>query len=298
MITSIFNKSKPINLIIVSCIVVVWFLINRYLSGFEFSFNSIIVLLTALSSVIVIDFISKKNQLSAQNSFIILFFTLCFSFYWVNATNHQILFANFFILLALRKLISLKSFKNSNQKLFDATLWIAVASLFYFWSILFLILVYICIFIYASENYKHFLIPFVSLFVVYVIVNCCSLFFNESLYQYTNHSIEINFSTLFTAKNNLIIFILSLLLICSFIFLNSSIQLFIKKNKKSYLLVTISVFISLIIFILNPEIEVLLFVLFPVVILFSVVFEHFKKIWLQDIILFTIITSTIGVWFL
>ena len=298
MITSIFNKSKPINLIIASSIVVFWFIANGFTFGFEFNLNSIIVLFTALSSVIVIDFISKKNQLSNKNSFIILFFTLCFSFYWVSATNHHILFANLFILLALRKLISLKSFKNSNQKLFDATLWIAIASLFYFWSVLFLILVYISIFIYAAENYKHFLIPFVSIFVVFSIVNCCNLFFNESLYQYTNVPINIDFSMLFTIKNILILAILSLLLVSSIIFLNSSIQLFTKKNKKSYVLVTITVFISLILFILNPKIEVLLFALFPITILFSVVFEHLKKRWLQNIILVMVILFTIGIWFL
>ena len=297
MITSIFNKSKPINLIIASSIVVLWFIINGIVSDFNFNFKSIIVLFTALSSVIVIDFISKKNQLSHKNSFIILFFALWFSFYSVSATNHHVLFANFFILLALRKLISLKSFKNSNQKLFDATLWIAVASLFYFWSVLFLILVYISIFIYAAENYKHFLIPLVSVFVVFTIVNCCSLFFNESLYQYNNLPINIDFSTLFSLQNSLILGTLSLALLSSIIFLNSSIQLYTKKNKKSYALVGITVFISLILFVLNPKMEIILFSLFPITILFSVVFEHFKKRWLQDLILIAIILSAIGVWF-
>ena len=298
MITSIFNKSKPINLIIASSVVVLWFIVNGFVSGFEFNLKSIIVLFTALSSVIVIDFISKKNQLSTQNSFIVLFFTLCFSFYWVSATDHHILFANLFILLALRKLISLKSFKNSNQKLFDATLWIAIASLFYFWSVLFLILVYISIFIYAAENYKHFLIPFVSIFVVYSIVNCFNLFFNESLYQYTNLPINFDFTTVFTLQNSVILITLSLLLICSILFLNSSIQLYTKKNKKSYALVAITVIISLTLFILNPKIEVLLFALFPIVILFSVVFEHLKKRWLQDVILFVVTLCAISVWFL
>ena len=298
MITSIFNKSKPINLIIVSSIVVFWFIIKGFVSNFEFNLKSISVLFVALSSIIIIDFISKKNQLSNRNSFIILFFTICSSFYWVSATNHHILFSNFFILLALRKLISLKSFKNSNQKIFDATLWIAIASLFYFWSVLFLILVYISIFIYASENYKHFLIPFVSIFIVFSIINCFNLFFYQSTYQFISTPINIDFSTLFTFQNTVILACLSFLIIGVVIFLKSSIQLFTKKNKKSYVLIGIALVISTALFIFNSKIEVSLFALFPITVLFSVVFEQFKKRWLQESILITIILSAISVWFL
>jgi hypothetical protein len=46
-------------------------------------------------------------------------------------------------LLALRRLISLQSMKASKEKIFDASLWVFIASLFHFWSILFIVLIFI-----------------------------------------------------------------------------------------------------------------------------------------------------------
>jgi hypothetical protein len=72
--------------------------------------------------------------------------------------NHQVIFANLCVLFAFRRIISLKSKKVMQKKVFDATFWICIASLFYFWSILFLVVVYAGILYYLPKP-KNWLIP-------------------------------------------------------------------------------------------------------------------------------------------
>jgi hypothetical protein len=45
--------------------------------------------------------------------------------------NSNLLVANFFLLLAIRRMISLQTLKAPKEKIFDASIWIFIASLFH-----------------------------------------------------------------------------------------------------------------------------------------------------------------------
>jgi len=79
------------------------------------------------------------------------------------------------VLLGLRRIVSLKSQQNVKNKLFDAALWITVASLFYFWAILFLIVIVLSLILYTDNNLRHWLIPFFGIATVVVIAVCASI---------------------------------------------------------------------------------------------------------------------------
>jgi hypothetical protein len=85
-------------------------------------------------------------------------------------TDNNAILCNFFLLLACRRLISLKSLKNIKLKLLDATLWVLTASLFYDWAALFLLLVFIAIYIYEPKNLNNWLVPLVGV-VVFVLIS-------------------------------------------------------------------------------------------------------------------------------
>ena len=291
MIIKIFEKSKPINLVIATAILIFGFLSSSFLPHFTWNINKLIGLLVAVFSILTADFISKKNLLSNQNSFIILFYVLFFSLFWTTATDYAILYANFFTLLALRKIISLKSQKNTTKKIFDAGFWISVATLFSFWSILVFILLFIAILIYNAENYKHFLVPFISVFTLYVIVNSYSLFRNHTLYQYNGFNITFNFSEILSNKNYFILGGLVLLISSLFIFIGKKIRHLTKKNRTSYILISIALLIAIIIFIFNPKMEILLFTCFPISVLLSAVFEQISKKWIQNLIFYSILIA-------
>ena len=67
----------------------------------------------------------------------VILFLLFFPSIW---NDFNLLISNFFILLALRRLLSMHSAKAPKEKIFDASLWIFFASFFHFWSILFILL--------------------------------------------------------------------------------------------------------------------------------------------------------------
>ena len=116
MITSVFKKSTPINLFLVVILMLVFFFISLFQ---DLSWTSSVVsilkkgglFLILLGSVFITNFIAKKNGLSKDSSYTILFFFLFLLFFPSVLNNSNLILSNFFILLALRRLISLQSLK-------------------------------------------------------------------------------------------------------------------------------------------------------------------------------------------
>jgi hypothetical protein len=154
-----------------------------------------------LASALITNFISKRNGLSKDSGYSILFFLLFLLFFPTLYDNINLVFSNFFILLALRRLISLQSQKASREKIFDASLWIFVASLFHFWCILYLVLVFISIISHVSGDYRNWLLPFIAFFAIAIIFAMYSLGFNADAIGYITNGIETNFSIDYFTNN-------------------------------------------------------------------------------------------------
>jgi hypothetical protein len=127
------------------------------------------------------NFIVKKNGLSKESAYTVLFYLLFMLFFPSVLNNPNIILSNFFILLALRRLISLHSLKATKEKVFDASLWIFVAALFHFWAIIFIALVFISILFHVSRDYRNWLLPFVAFFTIATVFVLFSLLFDEAL---------------------------------------------------------------------------------------------------------------------
>ena len=129
-------------------------------------------LVLVYSALFISNFIAKKNSLSKDSAYTVLFYLLILAAYPSIFVHTQLLCAQFFILLATRRLVSLHTMKASKEKLFDASLWVFVASLFYFWSILFIVLVYIAILFHTARDYRTWFLPvlaFVAVAALYVL---------------------------------------------------------------------------------------------------------------------------------
>ncbi|UCD61147.1 MAG: hypothetical protein JSV59_00795 [Flavobacteriaceae bacterium] len=191
MISGIFGKTKPINFIILQGFLFVfyWF-VNFVLNDNYYELEKLVVKFVVLGillfSVFAVDFIVKRNQITATNSFAILYFTLLIIIFPEVLLDDNSVFCNFFLLLALRRLISLKSLKNIKLKIFDATIWTLIASLFYDWAIVYLALVGIAIYFYEPKNIKNWLVPFTGIFTVGIIV-FCALIITDDLDFLSNH---------------------------------------------------------------------------------------------------------------
>ena len=183
MITSVFRKSTPLNFSLVVILMLVFFFVYQmqdlaWLNSTALVIEKLGILALIVGSIFMSNFITKKNGLSKDSSYNILFYLLFLAFFPSLFNDYNLILANFFVLLALRRLISLHSLKSSKEKIFDASLWIFVASLFQFWCVLYLGLVFISIMFHVARDYRNWVLPFIALFVVSTIGLMVSLLFD------------------------------------------------------------------------------------------------------------------------
>lgn len=174
MISSFFGKTKPINYIVLAIFLFLFYFTNAFLGhGAEkIDGNLPLELLTfgvLLMAIFIINQTVKTEKVTDFNSYAMLFFVLLVIAFSENLSQKNAIFTNFFLLLALWRLLSIRSIGSVKHKIFDASLLIAVASLFYDWALAFLILVFVAINIYDRKTFKNWLVPFVGLATIFVI---------------------------------------------------------------------------------------------------------------------------------
>ncbi|WP_405574708.1 DUF6427 family protein [Winogradskyella sp. Asnod2-B02-A] len=257
MITSIFSKSKPINFIIVAVYVALLFVITNYSllfstlnTGFYTLLNGVITLFL----IFLLDFIVSKNNLTQRNSYAIMTFGLLFGMFPEAMTHLDLLLSTLFILFALRRLISLHSKLNIKKKLFDAAFWVAIASLFFFWSILFFALVIVALIYYSQNDFKNIIIPFIGVATAVVLL----VMFNIIVYDvYFRPSDFERYASLdFTAYNSkesiLKFTVLFSSFVWSFIYYFRIIPDKNKKLKPSYFIIAWASVIAILVAIISP----------------------------------------------
>lgn len=171
IISSLFGKTRPVNYVLLLSLLFVFFaLAHLGFAGMNFDSVSFLQGLWSLGcllfSVFVVNFIVQRNQLTAAHSFAMLFYALFIILFPDTMLDPDVIFAAFFMLLAYRRLISLKSLKNPKSKIFDGALWILVASLFLNQLIFLLLLVWFYVYFYVPKQLNYWLIPLAAAVVV------------------------------------------------------------------------------------------------------------------------------------
>jgi hypothetical protein len=186
MLTSLFRKSTPISYALVLCTALLLFFIQYFNTSDTKIPNQLYIMIGGLVlffSMFTVNFIIKKNGLSRDSGFAILFFLLLVLFFPAVFTDPNLLLANCFILLAMRRLLSLTSMKATREKIFDASLWIFVAALFHFWAISFILLVFVSLFFNVSRDYRNWILPFIAFFGVAVLFAIYHFTFSTSAWE-------------------------------------------------------------------------------------------------------------------
>lgn len=198
MIASIFSKTRPFNYIITGIILlfcyVLYSISNQTIIFTVKGVSMLVVELTLLLiSCALVNFIALKNTLTKNDNYAILLFVIFILFFPSIFKNKEILIANFFLLLALRRLISLKSMIAPKEKLFDASFWILIAALFHFWSIVYIVLVFVSIILHVSRDFKNWLIPFIAAFTVGILFLCVNLMTDNFLWEHLRNQSYVSF---------------------------------------------------------------------------------------------------------
>ncbi|MEL4307069.1 DUF6427 family protein [Joostella sp. CR20] len=307
MISSIFERTNPINFIIL-CIYTSLFLVGSYFfyTDEPFSQTAIFNLFQSLSitiaSLFIIDFINRKNFLTKSNSFTLLFFVLLNCLFPKLFGETNIIIANLFVLLSFRRLVSIRSNKDVEIKIFDASLWIFVATLFYSWSLLFILLVFASIILYKKNDYRNSLIPFVTLLIVLIIVfTTCYLTDNlEKFYSFFIFSAEFDFEK-YTQMRFIVPIIFMVIM-----GIWSTIAFFLRKQNKSFvtrvpgILIMIMLVIATLIALIseNNNMSELIFLLFPLSVILAKCVENIQKVWLKEAFIWAFIVVPYVVLFL
>ena len=306
MLTNFFSNSKPFHFILISLLLFVGYTFyNFQISSFENDFIRLIQLTFKFGLYIILmlifGFVIKKNNLTQINSYA-LFIFICLLLLTPNVfQNSKPILSTVFILLALRRILSFNSKKNIQKKILDASLWIGIATLFYFWSILFLFVLYAALIQLASKNFKLFLIPIIGMFLVFIICTIYFLYLDNNMYWYKDYKIfsSFDFSSFKLLKNFFSLFVILSMTVISLVFKFLNFTKTPLRKKSKYWIIIFTLITGIIIVILTGQkngVE-LIFTIVPISILFSNFIEALQRKWVSEMMLWFILVAPIFSYF-
>lgn len=302
MISSFFSQSKPINFVAISAMLLIVFVITKYMT-IDVEIDAFLITKQALLfgvclfSVFVLDFLVNKNNLTKTNSYKILLFVLFIAVMPETLLNSKTIIANLFILFALRRIISLRSKKEIKKKLFDASFWITIASLFYFWSILFFILIIAALVVYVITDVKNWLIPIMGILTVTVIVASYMIIMNIDIYNFFINLINMSFD--FSTLNSKRIIIGSTILfsfgVWSLFYYIKNLNSIKKSSRPSFTLIVIAAIIAIVIIVVSPikNGSEFIFLFAPLAIIMTNYLEVISEKWFKESLLWILVLTPI-----
>jgi len=306
MITSVFKKSTPLNFSLVVILMLVFFFLYQiqdvtWTKSLISILQKVGLLVVLLGTIFLTSFISKRNGLSRDSTYTAFFCFLFLIFFPDLLNNPNLILANFFVLLAIRRLVSLQTLKGTKEKLFDASLWIFIAALFEFWSILYILLVFISVIFHVSRDYRNWVIPFIALFAVAILFFLCSLIFNIDSLAFLQKNSKINFSIDYFTNNYQnaafsIYVTVALFFVISMMSTLSSRPLVLLSSYKK---VIASFFIGILVFVLSASKsnELLVFTFAPMAIMATAHIEISQPKLKEEIVLFVLLACSFFTFF-
>jgi hypothetical protein len=299
MISNFFSKAKPIHFVVVSTLLMIAFILTKFFKT-TLNYNilevikQILLFGVCIFSVFVFDFLSGKNDLTKTNSYKILFFSLFMVMMPQSFLNSKLLIANLFILFALRRIISIRTMKQINKKVFDAAFWITLATLLCFWASLFYILIFAALLLYTVADIKNWIIPFIGVLTVCVITVCLLLITNtDVIYYISNMNTDISFD--FSMLNSTQIVVSSTVIFSYFVWTVFFYIINIKSKSKSYipsyLLILLAALIAIAIIIISPQKTgaEFIFLFAPLSVIIANYMEIIPEKWFKEILIWILI---------
>jgi len=293
MISSFFSKTKPINYLVLSFSVVLFYVIHFFFSESKVNFNLlyILVLVAIILQIIGVQEIVRLRKITNTSSFAMLFFVLlCIS---IPKIIHfkEVVFCNLFLILSLNRVLALKTITQIKNKVFDATLWICVASLFDSSALFFLIVVFLAVYVYGTKEFRTWLVPFVAI-IIFILLSSTFLVLNGTINFFQNHYrllLEKNFLEGFNKNFSIKPFLYVLVILCLVlvVFIKQGYQGIGRIVHLRLLLVYFS--ISIFLFAIKTAVAnnhvILFYSFFPAAIFATNFIETFKKKRLKELLL-------------
>jgi hypothetical protein len=307
MIASVFNKTRPINYLLLGIISLFLYVLYQFKEtswtndGWLIA-QKIGLFFLLVASYFLLNFLTLKNNLTKSNNYAILLFSIFLIFFPLIFKTPNVIIANFLLLLALRRLIALQNLKNTKEKIFDASFWIFVAALFHFWCISFIILVFISIIFHVSGNYKNWIIPFLAFFAVAMLSVLLDLILDNNLLAdiYREIKTSFNFSYFENIYQNIALAVFSSVALLFFSTQITEVQNKPLNQQATYKKILFAFILGVMIYILSnhKNNSYLIFSLAPISILGANFIEKIKTNWMKETTIYLLVFVSITLFLL
>lgn len=296
MLSVRFENTKPITFIIV--------LLALLIGDGLFQFKilqlplSDVSHLTVLMSTFVLLFLSllllhqidRWNELTdTKNCYSIAFFSIFVVLFPTLFDKVKLVGANLLIIVALWRVLTLKTGDGIPQKLFDTSLLIICAGLLHPWALIFLLNVWISLLFYGAEKRRYWFIPLLAIITVSILLGAILLILQEPfpLDDFTNLITSdinnlLNFSSHSIATTIAVCSLALLLLVALAVYYFRSVY-----HSISSLVVIQFLWIGLIVVFLSKEV---IYTFAPIAILFALYVEKIRVWWLKEIVLWSLLS--------
>ena len=296
MLSVRFENTKPITFIIV----LLALLIGDGLFQFKIlqlplsDVSHLIVLMSTFVllflSLLLLHHIDRWNELTdTKNCYSIAFFSIFVVLFPTLFDKVKLVGANLLIIVALWRVLTLKTGEGIPQKLFDTSLLIICAGLLHPWALAFLLNVWISLLFYGAEKRRYWFIPLLAIITVSILLGAILLILQEPfpIDDFTNLITSdinnlLNFSSHSIATTIAVCSLALLLLVALAVYYFRSVY-----HSISSLVVIQFLWIGLIVVFLSKEV---IYTFAPIAILFALYVEKIRVWWLKEIVLWSLLS--------
>lgn len=296
MLSKYFENTKPITFIIVLIALLIgdglyqFQILQQPLKvGTHLIFLSISLTLL-LFSLVLLHQIDRWNELTeTKNSYSIAFFSILVVLFPALFDNMKLVGANLLIIVALWRVLTLKTGEEIPQKLLDTSLLIICASLLHPWALVFLLNVWISLLFYGAEKRRYWFIPLLAILVIALLGGAIFLVL-QMPFPFDSYYILINkdITNLLHLPSYPIATTVALVSL-GLLFLVSIVVYYFRSTYHSISSIVVVQFlwIGLLVAFLSKEV---IYIFAPIAILFALYIEKIRVWWLKETVLWILLS--------
>lgn len=171
MLTRFFKNSNTLSVILITLAAIAVFVFsNFYLSTFTGirGNNTITALLCFTASIFLLNKICLRNNPKIEGNLVGFTLVLICLSIPVVLTEGKIIIAVFFILLAMRRMLSIQNQLQVSRKIFDSYIFLSIAVFLFPPTLFFLPFPILCVLYYTPLDFRYFLIPIPAILSVWM----------------------------------------------------------------------------------------------------------------------------------
>lgn len=298
MLANLFSKSRPIGYVAIGLMLLITYILHlmndlSWLQSPAIIIEKSFLFVMVVFSVLLIQFITVKNHLAVNNLYSLFLYACFLILFPTFFDDAQLIVANLLVLLALRRIISLQTLNEPKIKIFDASLWIFLATLFESWTILYFAMVYLTIIWYVSKDYRNWIIPFIALLTITILFYTYALLNNIDLITFwaDKYAIGFNFSYFDNVYQNIAISLFATIAVLFTVYQLTNLKSIATNQLTLYKNIVLCFIIGVAVYVLTPEKSngLLVFTFFPLSIIGGNFISKTTTYWIKEVVLASIL---------